>query len=379
VRFLHTGDWHVGRALLGRSRAPEHEAVLGEIADIARAREVDVVLVAGDLFDSAAPSPEAERIVYQGLLALADIAPVVVIAGNHDSDRRLAALAPLFDLARVHVRAGITRRPVEVTDDGGEQARIACIPWLSQRHIVKAAHLMNESAAQSRGRYEERMALIVDELTQAFEPDTVNIVLGHLTIAGAETGGGERQAQTIFDYWVNATLFPASAHYIALGHLHKTQAMPGPCPIQYCGSPLQLDFSDDEGAKHVLVLEAAPGVPASVEAVTLEQGRRLKTIRGTMEDLKSLAGKVGDAYLRVIVKEPARVGLADEVRELFPNAVKVFVDRPEDERAAERPDRAHTAPRDLFSDYLDEKRISDDALMNLFDELHEEAHASGTT
>jgi DNA repair protein SbcD/Mre11 len=379
VRFLHTGDWHVGRALQGRSRAAEHEAVLAEIAQVARSREVDAVLVAGDVFDSAAPSPEAERVVYKALLDLADVAPVVVVAGNHDSDRRLAALAPLFDLARVHVRAGVDRSPVEIRSDG-HRALIACIPWLSQRYIVKAAQLMNESAAVTRGLYEERMALIVDELTEPFGPDTVNLILGHLTLAGAETGGGEREAQTIFDYWVNATLFPSSAHYVALGHMHKMQSMPGACPIHYCGSPLQLDFSDDEGAKHALVVDASPGVPASVEPVALGQGRRLQTIRGTMDDLKSLTDKVGDAYLRVIVNEPARVGLADEVREIFPNAVKVIVDRPEDERRTdERGDRAYAAPRELFSDYLKEKGISDEALVKLFDELHEEAHASGTT
>jgi DNA repair protein SbcD/Mre11 len=315
VRFLHTGDWHVGRALQGRSRAAEHEAVLAEIAQVARSREVDAVLVAGDVFDSAAPSPEAERVVYKALLDLADVAPVVVVAGNHDSDRRLAALAPLFDLARVHVRAGVDRSPVEIPGDG-RRALVACIPWLSQRYIVKAAQLMNESAAVTRGLYEERMALIVDELTEPFGPDTVNLILGHLTLAGAETGGGEREAQTIFDYWVNATLFPSSAHYVALGHMHKMQSMPGACPIHYCGSPLQLDFSDDEGAKHALVVDASPGVPASVEPVALGQGRRLQTIRGTMDDLKSLTDKVGDAYLRVIVNEPARVGLAEGARVL---------------------------------------------------------------
>ena len=94
MRFLHTGDWHVGKTLRGRSRADEHRAVLAEIAAIAEAEQVDAVLVAGDLFDSAAPTAETEQIVYHALLALARTgAHVVVVSGNHDNERRLQAVA----------------------------------------------------------------------------------------------------------------------------------------------------------------------------------------------------------------------------------------------------------------------------------------------
>ena len=98
MRILHTSDWHVGKALRGRSRTAEHEAVLAELATVAERDQAQLVLVAGDLFDTATPSPEAERIVYDGLLALAGggARPVVVIAGNHDNPHRLAAVAPVF-------------------------------------------------------------------------------------------------------------------------------------------------------------------------------------------------------------------------------------------------------------------------------------------
>src|SRR5213596_2801936 len=102
MKLLHTSDWHVGKLLRGRSRADEHREVLAEIAGIAAAEEVDAVLVAGDLFDTAAPSPESEEIVYRALLGLAATgATVVVVAGNHDNPRRLSAVAPLLELGRV--------------------------------------------------------------------------------------------------------------------------------------------------------------------------------------------------------------------------------------------------------------------------------------
>ena len=104
MRFLHTGDWHVGKALRGRSQADEHRAVLAEVAAVAEAEQVDAALVAGDLFDTAAPSAESEQIVYEALLALARTgAHVVVVSGNHDNERRLQAVAPLLELGRVTV------------------------------------------------------------------------------------------------------------------------------------------------------------------------------------------------------------------------------------------------------------------------------------
>ncbi|MEY2591749.1 MAG: repair protein SbcD/Mre11, partial [Acidimicrobiaceae bacterium] len=145
MRFLHTADWHVGRMLRGRSRAEEHVAVLAEIASIAREQEVDAVLVVGDLFDTAAPTPEAERIVYRALLDLADTgATVIVLAGNHDSERRLQAVEPVLERGRVITRP-VFAKPDEggvvevVSRDGSERAKVACLPFLSQRYVVKAA------------------------------------------------------------------------------------------------------------------------------------------------------------------------------------------------------------------------------------------------
>ncbi len=377
MKILHTADWHVGKAIQGHSRAQEHEAVLAELADIARVEKVDLVLVAGDLFDTSAPTPEAERIVYRTLLALADVAPVVAIPGNHDSDRRLSALAPLFDLARVTIRAGVSRDPVEIHTVSGEKARIACVPWLSQRYIVRAAHLMNEDAAENRGLYEERMALVVQELTRSFASDAVNIVMAHLAIAGSALGGGERTAQTIFDYWVNSTLFPSDAHYVALGHLHKTQPVLGPCPIHYPGSPIQLDFGETDMNRYALLVEATSNTPATAEPVKLTSGRGLRTLSGKLADLRPLAGSTGDDYLRVIVNEKARVGLGEEVRELFPNAVKVIIQHEATGGdGTKQLDRTNLTPHELFVAYLGEKNVEDEGLVALFDELHEEAHAS---
>ena len=102
MKLLHTSDWHVGKAIRGASRADEHRDVLAEIAAVAEAESVDLVVVAGDLFDTSTPSPESEEIVYRALLALSRTGTTVaVIAGNHDNARRLRAVAPLLRLGDV--------------------------------------------------------------------------------------------------------------------------------------------------------------------------------------------------------------------------------------------------------------------------------------
>lgn len=377
MKVLHTADWHVGKTLGGRSRADEHEAVLDEIILIARERAVDLVLVTGDLFDTAAPPPEAERIVYRALLGLSGVAHTVVVPGNHDNERRLAAVAPLFEHSNVTVQALFSTQCLRHRTSQGTEVRIALLPWLSQRYVVKVDQLMAADADDHAGTYSERIKRVVASLCAGFAEDAVNLVAGHVTVAGAELGGGERTAQTIFDYWVDPTIFPAEAHAVLLGHIHKAQKMAGPCPIHYCGSPLQLDFGDTQTTKSVLVVEAEPGTPAEIEAVELRSGKKLKTIEGTLEQLRSMDVDP-EAYLRVFVREQSRIGLNDEIRELFPNTIKVIVSSGADSSEL-LDERARAAsPRDLFTAYLAERDIRDDALVALFEELYEESHAPDT-
>jgi exonuclease SbcD len=380
MRILHTGDWHVGKLLRGRSRADEHRAVLAEIAGIAAARQVDLVLIAGDLFDAAAPAPESEKIVYRALLDLARSgAAIAIVAGNHDSPQRLEAIRPLLELAHVQVAAAPARpadggvRRIETRD--GAVAAIACLPFLSQRGVVRADDLMRGDAADHGARYAERAAGVVDALCAALPGDCVRILLGHAMVHGGLLGGGERSAHTIFDYSVPATAFPASLHYAALGHLHRAQRLAGPCPIWYCGSPLQLDFGEVELERSVNLIEAAPARPAVVERVPLTAGRPLRTLRGTAEALLAQAGGAGDAWLRLLVESGPEPGPLDRLRQALPGAVEVRVLRPET-KAAPRPAVAGRAPQELFADYLAQAGARDAALEALFAELLEEIHAA---
>jgi exonuclease SbcD len=259
---------------------------------------------------------------------------------------------------------------------------VAMMPFLSQKRVISADDLMQLDQAEHQGKYAGRCKGILDQLCQPFRQDAVNLVLAHLTVTNAAVGGGERAAETVFDYWLPPQSLPSKAHYIALGHLHKAQSLPVQWPAWYSGSPMQLDFGEEsantpaELTKHVLVFEASPGRPVGdVRPIPLAAPRRLMTLRGTLTHLRSLEPPPPNAYLRVLVEEPARPGLADDVREIIPNALDVRVvggTAP----AAHAESHRGRAPGELFAEYLQSVNGRDELVENLFTELLEEAHAS---
>lgn len=378
MRILHTSDWHLGKVLKGVSRLEEQVRVMAEIVGIARDEGVDVVLVAGDVFESAAPTADAQALAWDTLLALRGAgAEVVVIAGNHDNAHAFDAVRPVFAAAGVNV-IGTPRRAddggvVTVGSKSGETARVAALPFCSQRGIIRAQQLMDNTGAEQAGIYADRVARMIGALCSGFTPQTVNLVVTHAMVRGGRLGGGEREAQTIEDYWVDATAFPAGAHYVALGHLHRAQAMGGAAPIRYSGSPIHVDFGEENDSKSVVVVEARPGAPAVPTEIPLTSPRRLRTLTGTVEQLRALAPSAGDDLLRVVVDEQARVGLADEVREMLPNAVDVRLLRTStDASATTVSTRVGRSPHHLFSDFLAERGIADERLPSLFTRLLDE-------
>lgn len=378
MRLLHTSDWHVGKKIRGHSRHDEHEAVLAEIVGIAAERSVDVVLVAGDLFETASPAPEAEDLVYRTLLAFAQGgAQVAVIAGNHDNARRLAAVRPLLELGNIHLlteAAAPDAGGLRTLDVDGAQLNLAMLPFVSQRGIIRASELMEHAAFEHANAYAGRMRTLLDLLCEPFSSEAVNVIMAHAFVLGGSIGGGERLAHLVEEYAVTAQSFPASSSYIALGHLHRAQKIAGPAPIHYCGSPLQLDFGESEQIKQVTLIEVEPGAPAAVDAVKLTSGRALRTLRGSLDEVRQRADEDdGPAWLRVQLDEPRRAELADDVRTLLGDrVVDVQIMQTEGEVLARPERRAGRDPVELFGDYLAELGVDDERVNSLFVELLED-------
>ncbi|NUO96795.1 MAG: exonuclease SbcCD subunit D [Nonomuraea sp.] len=376
MKFLHTADWHVGKVLKGRSRVDEHRAVLRELVAAARTHDVDAVIVAGDLFDTSAPTPESQSLVLGALMALrGDGRDVVVLAGNHDNPQLFEVYRPVLGKLGLHV-VGVFRRPdaggtLAFTARSGEPVRLAVLPFLSHRFVVRAAEVLTGTPADHNRDYATRISELVGALTAGFQGDTVNLITTHGTLPGGAFGGGEREAQSIFSYYFEPSAFPVSTQYAALGHLHRRQQIPGPCPIWYSGSPLAIDFGEEGNTPGALLVEVTPGRPAVVEELTFASARRLRTVRGTLEQLEGL--EAGDDWLKVIVEEKPRVGLSDQVRDLLPGSVDVVLDeRFRPVPAVRRAGSAARSPRELFREYLTATGRHDDQVAALFDRLYDE-------
>jgi DNA repair protein SbcD/Mre11 len=382
MKILHTSDWHVGKVLKGRDRYDEHDAVLRSITATARDEDVDVVLVAGDLFETAAPTAKAQGLVMRSLLALRSGGrQVVVIGGNHDNQALLDALyRPVLAELGLHV-LGTPKRPesgglLRLRTRGGEMINVAALPFLSHRYAVRAAEVLLHETAEHSLDYARRVADIVGLLTAGFTPDTVNVIMAHATLLGGRRGGGERDVQTTLDYELPASMFPATTHYVALGHLHRQQEIPGPCPIFYSGSPLAIDFGEEANEPTALIVTASPGIRADARPVPVTGGRQLRTLRGTLDEVIAEGEQAPDAFLRIVLAEPGRAGLGDLVREKLPNALEVMLDdahRPQPgTRGGDKPSRAGRSPLQLFGDYLGEQNIEDPRIPAMFAELLDE-------
>jgi DNA repair protein SbcD/Mre11 len=383
LRFLHTADWHIGKPLRGRSRMDEFAAALDQVYRIAAGSHVDAVLLAGDVFDSPAPPPEAEKLVYDFFARLIpERIACVVIAGNHDHPRKLAALASLLEGLEIHIRAEV--RPASEggvvavpSRDGKEEARVAVLPFVPERKVVDACSVMGPEHGWYEA-YARRIEQILRFLTKDLTADTVNLLVGHLLVSGARFGAGERQLHLGEIYGVNAEQLPGNVQYVALGHLHRPQELLAPARTCYSGSLIELDFGEREQDKRVVLIDAKPGRAVSIESAPLSAGRRLRDVSGTLTELQRLAPEVGTDFLRVSVKaEGPMPGLADEVRELLPNALEVTVDYPRQGAAAPAGGASHRTlqPAELFARFYQSKNGAEpgEDLRKLFEDVYEEA------
>lgn len=339
MRFLHTADWHVGKKLGRISRMPEFEAMVDELVAIARDERVDAVLVAGDLWDRPLPPLDSIKLVVDALIRLADAAGrVVATPGNHDSADLMEVLARLLEPHGVslvpRIRPPASGGVVEVpSKDGAERARVAALPFLHEAVVI--ADLMkkderwfeSENARSLLGaeRYADKLKKLSAALCEGFEPGGIGILMAHYFVDGAEVGGGERKIHLGDQYAATAQAVPPGASYVALGHIHKSQAIPGSAaPARYAGSPLQLDFSERTHQKQAVVVDVARGTPAKVRLIDLSAGRKLIRVQDDLDALRARSGEFGNAYLDVRVQTSGPVfGLAEQVRQFLPNAVMV--------------------------------------------------------
>ncbi|MFI9818499.1 metallophosphoesterase family protein [Saccharothrix variisporea] len=331
MRLLHTSDWHVGRTFHGRDLLAEQEAVLGGLADLVSDERVDVVLVAGDLFDRAVPNAEAIAVCTRVLERVrAAGAQVVVTPGNHDSAARLGLFGGFAAAGGLHLRTRVAdlHEPVLFADAHGPVA-VYGIPFLEPE---TARHALGVEGKGHEAVLTEAMRRVREDL--AGRAGTRSVVLAHAFVTGGEPCESERTIAVGGVQDVPAGVF-AGVDYVALGHLHGQQTLAE--GLRYSGSPLAYSFSETQQVKSVWLVEVDGSGLGGVERRALPVPRRLSTLTGELEDLLSDPGHapVEDHFVSAVLTD--RVRPLDSLRRLqtrFPHAVHVEW-RPADGRVDE--------------------------------------------
>ncbi|MCT4606126.1 MAG: exonuclease SbcCD subunit D [Marinisporobacter sp.] len=288
MRILHTSDWHLGKNLENSSRIEEQEKFIDDFVDLVEENNIDLVIIAGDIYDHSNPPAKAEKLFYKALKKISKDGEriILIIAGNHDSPERLVAASPLayeqgiilLDTPTCKAEVGPCGKH-KILDSGkgfleveisGERAVIVAMPYPSEKRLNEVIYHSIEEEDRQRS-YSERLGELFGNLSRKYREDTINIAVSHLFVIGGEESASERNIQLGGSLAVRASDLPLKAQYIALGHLHRPQEVKNKgTRIVYAGSPLQYSKSERGYSKCCYRVEVCAGKEAKVEKILLK-------------------------------------------------------------------------------------------------------------
>ncbi|MEP6855781.1 MAG: exonuclease SbcCD subunit D, partial [Pedococcus sp.] len=354
VRILHTSDWHLGRSFHRVGMLEHQAAFVDHLIEVVEAESVDLVVVAGDVYDRALPHVDAVALADEALARLAaSRAAVVVSSGNHDSAQRLGFSSRLIDAAGVYIRtdpAGVGR-PVVLTDAHGE-VRVHALPYLDPIALHEPWQLpvRSHEAAMT-----EAMARVRADL--ASRPDARSVVLAHAFVAGAAPSDSERDISVGGISIVPTSLFDGIS-YTALGHLHGRQVLTD--TVRYSGSPLAYSFSEADHVKGCWLVDLGAGQAGPVEFVEAPVPRALARLSGTLDELLDDPAQAWaeQAWVQATLTDPQRpVRAMERLQTRFPHTLEIAFapsgERAERHRLASQP---HRPGHEIATDFIREMR-----------------------
>ncbi|MFD2113282.1 exonuclease SbcCD subunit D C-terminal domain-containing protein [Thiorhodococcus fuscus] len=325
IRVLHTSDWHLGRTLHGRKRDDEFAAFLDWLIDTVELEAVEVLLIAGDIFDTSAPSHRAQALYYRFLsrIACSNCRHLVVIAGNHDSPSFLDAPKALLRELDVHVVGAVSQETGDevlvLRDPEGRPELIVCaVPYLRDRDIrqSEAGETIEDKErkliAGIREHYAE-VAAAAESVRSDLGLRIPIVGMGHLFTAGGRTqdGDGVRELYVGSLAHLSADIFPECFDYLALGHLHVPQRVAGSETMRYSGSPLPMGFGESGQIKRLCLVDLSPG-ETRVSELEIPVFQTLERIRGTWETIESrlceLTADESRAWIEVVYEGETLIG-----------------------------------------------------------------------
>ena len=323
MRLLHTSDWHIGRTFHGHDLLADQEFMLSALADLVVEHRVDVVVIAGDIYDRAVPSAEAVQVATRGMQRIRGAGAVIVASsGNHDSAPRLGAFTDFLAAGGLHLRTSLAglADPVLLADEHGPVA-IYALPYL-EPEIAKSVlgitgrpgHQAVMAAAMGRVR--------ADLATRP--AGTRSVVAAHAFVVGGVAGGSERSIASGGVESVTADLF-AGIDYVALGHLHGAQSLQP--RLRYSGSPLPYSFTEAAHRKGAWLIDIGPDGGLTDRWLELPVVRPLAVLTGSLAQVLIGNFEHLDSYLAVVLTDPVRpVEPMRRLRERYPYALTVTWD-----------------------------------------------------
>lgn len=302
MRILHTSDWHLGQHFMGKTRQAEHQAFCAWLLEQVRAHEVDVLLIAGDVFDTGAPPSYAREQYYRLVVDLRNAGcALVVLGGNHDSPAMLGESRSLLAQLGTQVVPGVgvdsAEQVLVLRDRAGVPGAILCaIPFIRPREVMasqagQSAQDKQQSLQQAIAEHYQALYQLALSQREALGSALPIIATGHLTTVGASASESVREI-----YVGSLEAFPTSAFppadYIALGHIHRPQKVGGLEHIRYSGSPIALSFDEARQQKEVLLLNFGAAALQSITPLPVPVFQPMASLRGS---LKELAGAIAAA------------------------------------------------------------------------------------
>lgn len=384
MRILHTSDWHIGHKLYEHSRSDEHQQFLDWLLNLIKEEKIELLLISGDIFDSALPAAESVDLYYRFLFHLYEEtdAEAIIIAGNHDSAVRLSAPRQFLEMARIHV---IGQLPNQVSDCVVRKNGlcVVALPYIPEGEIL--SHVSFESKVDIAIRYRSAIKKLYQECLSGIPSDLPVILMGHFFVDGSKKSQSERTIQIGGTQSIKSVDLPEDVCYMALGHLHRPQRLPNAeYPIVYSGSPLPMSFKEATYRKKLYMLELED-CAVEITEIDVPVFRQLERVCGTLENIrlkanfKDWTGK----YIEVKLKlDSPKIGVSDLIREAFAvQGGKVLV--VESQLTKQKTDRSITAkdfktksPEEIFvefykSEHSEENDGELDKLMETFKELVE--------
>ena len=321
MKILHTSDWHLGRTFMSESMHTHQEFFVDWLLELVAVEQVELVVIAGDVYDRAVPPAESVRLFNRALVDVSALCPVFVTPGNHDSAIRIGFGSELMRASGVHIRSEISEInvPLEVTGSDGTNVVVYGIPYLQPEVVFNEL----ESERSHTGVLSAAMTRINSDLNT--RKSLRSVVVSHAFITGGSGSESERSLEIGGIGDAPSSVF-TGVDYVAMGHLHGAQVIstPGDSPtvVKYSGSPLPYSFSEEKHKKSVTIVEVPAAGPITYQDISTPAPGPLVTVTGELHELlENPEFTVHEgSWVRAMVTDPVR---QDRTRERlivrFPN------------------------------------------------------------